>query len=184
MGPLCGRDGEQAAVRGVVADAVAGRGRALLVRGEAGIGKTALLGDAVSYAAREHPAAMVLRCTGLESEVALGFGGLQQLLSPVLPQAEDLPGAQRDALHAALGLADGTARDLMVCTAVLALLERAAERSPLLLAVDDLQWLDPATLTTVLFVARRLGGLRASALLAVRDDMGGGGSVRADDLPG
>ncbi|KAK1179179.1 AAA family ATPase [Streptomyces sp. NBS 14/10] len=184
MGPLCGRDGEQAAVRGVVADAVAGRGRALLVRGEAGIGKTALLGEAVSYAAREHPAAVVLHCTGLESEVALGFGGLQQLLSPVLPQAEELPGAQRAALHAALGLAGGTARDLMVCTAALALLERAAERSPLLLAVDDLQWLDPATLTTVLFVARRLGGLRASALLAVRDDMGGGGSVRADDLPG
>ncbi|MDX3224287.1 AAA family ATPase [Streptomyces sp. ME19-01-6] len=183
MGPLHGRDGERAAVRALVADAVAGRGRALLVRGEAGIGKSALLSDALSYAAREHPGVVVLRCAGLESEVALGFGGLQQLLSPVLSLAEDLPDAQRAALHAALGMTGGTATDLMVCTAALALLRRAAERAPLLLAVDDLQWLDRATLTAVLFAARRLGGLRTSVLLAVRDDAEDM-PVRAGDLPG
>ncbi|MFE6775735.1 AAA family ATPase [Streptomyces sp. NPDC057702] len=194
--PLRGREAERASVRRLLADARAGRGRALVVRGEAGIGKTALLADALRQArawpptaARGHRAQQApppagaglatLRCTGVESEVTLGFGGLHQLLTPALDHATALPAAQRAALHGALGLAEHRTTDLLVCAATLALLERAAHERPLLLVVDDLQWLDPATQTAVLFAARRLTTLRApvAALIAVRDD---GATPRAE----
>ncbi|MBC3984458.1 ATP-binding protein, partial [Streptomyces sp. AC536] len=171
---LHGRDAERAAVRRVLDEALAGRGRALLVRGEAGIGKSALLADAHRRAEAPGSGLTVLRCAGVESEVTLGFGGLQQLLAPVLDRAAGLPAAQTAALHGALGLAAHRATDLLVCTATLALIERAARERPLLLLVDDFQWLDPATQTAVLFAARRLTTLRAgvAALIAVRDEDG------------
>ncbi|MFI2028937.1 helix-turn-helix transcriptional regulator [Streptomyces buecherae] len=181
--PLHGRDSERAAVRRVLDEALAGRGRALLVRGEAGIGKSALLADARRHAEAPGSGLTVLRCVGVESEVTLGFGGLQQLLAPVLDRAAGLPAAQTAALHGALGLAAHRTTDLLVCTATLALIERAARERPLLLLVDDFQWLDPATQTAVLFTARRLTTLRTgvAALIAVRDE---DGSVRdAEGFP-
>ncbi|MFT2014824.1 AAA family ATPase [Streptomyces sp. 796.1] len=174
---LYGRERERAVVRRLVADACAGRGGALLVRGEAGIGKTALLRYALGHARRGSAGPATVCCTGIESEVTLAFSGLQQLLTPLLHHADALPEPQRAALHGALGLAAHPATDLMVCGATLALLELAARDRPLLLAVDDLQWLDPATQTVVLYAARRLPGLGApvAALIAVRDDGGGYG---------
>ncbi|MFF5715616.1 AAA family ATPase [Streptomyces buecherae] len=170
--PLHGRDTERATVRRMLDEAHAGRGHALLVRGEAGIGKSALLADARRRAEAPRSGLTVLCCAGVESEVTLGFGGLQQLLAPVLDHAAGLPAAQTAALHGALGLTAHRTTDLLVCTATLALIERAARERPLLLLVDDFQWLDPATQTAVLFTARRLTTLRAgvAALIAVRDE--------------
>jgi DNA-binding CsgD family transcriptional regulator len=167
---LVGRDGELDQLARFL-DEVAARGRALLLTGDAGFGKTALL-EATAATASDR-GLVVLRATGSEFEAELSFAALNQLLFPVLPHIEELGQAHRDALSVALGLSQGTAADqLVVSTAVLLLLCRVAADSPVLLVVDDLPWLDRASAAIISFVVRRLGGTRIGFLGAVRDDDG------------
>ncbi|MDN0201036.1 AAA family ATPase [Streptomyces sp. S.PNR 29] len=177
---MYGRESERAFLRGLLADAAAGHGRTLFLRGEPGIGKTALLDDAVAHAVREHPGTTVLRCTGVESDMASPFGGLLGLLAPVLDRTGLLPPPQRAALEGALGLGGAEAGELAVRTAVLSLLRALATGGLVLLAVDDVQWLDAPTRSAVLFAARRPGA-RVAALLAARAEPGLDRAVH--DLP-
>ena len=124
-----------------------------MVRGEAGVGKTALL----EYAIESASDLRVGRAVGVESEMELAFAGLHQLCAPMLDRLERLPGPQRDALGIAFGLSAGAAPDrFLVGLAVLSLLSEAAEERPLLCVVDDAQWLDRASAQALGFVARRL----------------------------
>jgi DNA-binding CsgD family transcriptional regulator/tetratricopeptide (TPR) repeat protein len=149
---LLGRRRERAALEGLVEDVRAGRGWALVVRGEAGSGKTALVDHVVNASD-----ARVLRAIGSESEMELAFACLHQLCSPVLDRLERLPAPQRDALEVAFGVRGGGAPDrFLVGLAVLTLLAEVAEERPLLCVVDDAQWLDRASTAALAFVARRL----------------------------
>jgi len=150
---LIGRDAESV-VLGQLLDAVRdGGSRALVVRGEAGIGKTALLDQAVASASD----LQVLQALGVESEMELPFAGVHQLCRPVLDRLERLPDPQREALEVAFGLREGAAPDrFLVALAVLTLLSDVAEAQPLLCVVDDAQWLDEASTLALAFVARRL----------------------------
>jgi hypothetical protein len=163
---LYGRQKELQTLSRLVAEASAGRGGALIVEGDAGVGKTALLRRAVAAAGS---GTRVLTCSGVQAEVALAFGGLQRLLTPLLDQLPELPDDQAAALRTALGLSTAPAADLLVRTAVLSLLDRAAARTPLLLVADDLHWLDPATAGVLLFAARRIEGRSIAFLAAVRE---------------
>ncbi|GAA4547096.1 AAA family ATPase [Streptomyces collinus] len=163
---LYGRQKELHSLSRLVAEARAGRGGALIVEGDAGVGKTALLRRAVAAAGS---GTRVLTCSGVQAEVALAFGGLQRLLTPLLDRLPELPDDQVTALRSALGLSTAPATDLMVRTAVLSLLDRAAVRTPLLLVADDLHWLDPATAGVLLYAARRLEGRPIAFLAAVRE---------------
>jgi DNA-binding CsgD family transcriptional regulator/tetratricopeptide (TPR) repeat protein len=149
------------------------RGAALVLRGDPGIGKTALL--AVASAAASSKGVSVLRTAGAQSEIGLAFAGLHQLLRPVLTRLDRLPGPQRDALSAAFGTIDVPAPDpFLIALAALNLLADAAERAPLLLVVDEAHWLDPPTAGAVAFIARRVEAEPIAVLFAVRD---GAGSV-------
>jgi len=154
MSGLFGRERELAELDDLV-DRAGERGGALLVVGEAGIGKSSLLDHAVARSqALGH---RVLRATGVPSEAHLPFAGLHNLLRPVLAQAHRLPGAQRGALLSALGVADASAPDtFLTALAALNLLADAASHRPILLAVDDAQWLDGPSHQAVAFVARRV----------------------------
>jgi DNA-binding CsgD family transcriptional regulator len=144
------------------------RGGALVVRGDPGIGKTALL--AVASAAAGSKGVSVLRTAGAQSEIGLAFAGLHQLLRPVLTRLDRLPGPQRDALSAAFGATDVPAPDpFLIALAALNLLADAAEHLPLLLVVDEAQWLDPPTANALAFVARRLDAEPIAMLFALRD---------------
>ncbi|TDD13590.1 ATP-binding protein [Nonomuraea diastatica] len=168
---LHGREEELQALSGLVSDTRRGRGRALVVQGEAGIGKTALL----RWAAAEAGSAMrVLGCSGVQAELPLAFGGLHQLLSPLLDLLPELPEQQAAALRSALGLSPAPTADLPVRIAALSLLRRAADETPLLVVVDDLQWLDRASAGVVLFAARRLDRLPIGLLAALREPEGAG----------
>ena len=124
----------------------------LVLRGEAGIGKTALLEHAAQSAADMH----VARVTGVESEMELGFAGLHQLLVPFLDGVGSLPVPQREALGAVFGLAAGPAPDrFLVGLAALTLITEAAVERPVLCVMDDAQWLDRASAGVLGFVARR-----------------------------
>jgi hypothetical protein len=158
---VIGRDEELRVLGAVLADLRGGSGRALVLRGEAGIGKSALLAEAV----RDSPG-RVLRAGGVESEVEIAFSGLHQLLLPVLDEVDDLPEPQSDALRRALGSAPGETTDRLVCAAVLELLNRQA---PVLVVVDDAHDIDRASLTALLFAARRLSDRPVGMLFAVRD---------------
>jgi DNA-binding CsgD family transcriptional regulator len=162
-----GRAGERALLDRLLADARAGRSAALVLRGEAGIGKTALL----RYAARQAAGFRVVRVAGVEAEMELPFAGVHQLCAPMLEAGLDaLPEPQRAALTVALGLAPGPPPDpFLVGLAVLGLLSAVAEARPLLCLVDDAQWLDQASARTLAFVARRLLAESAVMLLATRD---------------
>jgi predicted ATPase len=128
-------------------------GRAMVLRGEPGVGKTALLDDAIGSASGFR----VLRAAGVESEMELAFAALQQLCAPVLDRLERLPGPQQAALRVAFGLSGGEAPDrFLVGLAALSLLSEVAEERPLLCAIDDGQWLDEASALALAFVARRL----------------------------
>ncbi len=148
-------------------DAVrAGESRTLVVRGEPGVGKTALL----DYLAQQASGCRVVRVAGVESEMELAFAGVHQLLTPMLDRLERLPGPQGEALWTAFGLRSGSAPDrFLVGLAVLSLLSDAAEEHPLVCLVDDAQWLDRASAQVLGFVARRQrrpgarGTLRAGA---------------------
>ncbi|MEV7213120.1 AAA family ATPase [Kitasatospora cineracea] len=166
---LYGRGTERAAVDRLLAAAGEGRAGALVLRGEPGIGKSALLDAAAGAAAGWR----VLRAAGVESEARLPHAVLSQLLAPVLGELDGLPGPQRAALERTLGLADGPAGDrLLVGLAVLTLLGDLAERQPVLVLVDDLQWADPESAAVLRLAARRLGAERVALLLATREDDG------------
>ncbi|MFI6154050.1 ATP-binding protein [Kitasatospora sp. NPDC051170] len=165
---LYGREGEQAAVESLLAAARDGRSGVLLLRGEPGIGKTALLDDAV---ARAGSAFRVIRATGVECEAELPFAGLSMLLAPGLDRLPTLPGQQRRSLERAFGLAEeesAPADRLLVGLATLGLLAELAADRPLLCVVDDLQWLDGASLDALLLAARRFQAEGVALLLAAR----------------
>jgi DNA-binding CsgD family transcriptional regulator len=144
----------------------AGESQVLVVRGEAGVGKTALL----DYAVERASGFRVARATGVQSEVELAFAGLQQLCAPMLDRLEHLPDPQRGALGTAFGLTGGEPPDrFLVGLAVLSLLSDAAEGQPLACVVDDAQWLDQASLQALAFVARRLLAEPVALIFAVRD---------------
>lgn len=165
---LIGRERELAQLTGLIDDAVNGGAHALLVRGEAGIGKTALL-EAVGEVARER-GVRVLYVAGVETEAELAFSSLQDLLSPVIDRRSLLPAPQAASLAAALALAPGVPGDrLTVCVATLGLLEHISVDGPLLVLVDDLPWLDAASQECILFAARRAQG-RLAMVFAARDD--------------
>jgi len=157
---------ERAALSGLLDAAQAGRSGVLVVRGEPGVGKTALLEYAAESAAGLH----VVRVAGVESEMELAFAALQQLCAPMLDKLAGLPDPQRDALGVAFGLKTGPAPDrFLVGLAVLSLLSEAAEQQPLLCVIDDAQWLDRASAQTLAFVARRLLAEPVALVFATRE---------------
>ncbi|MCT9082904.1 helix-turn-helix transcriptional regulator [Streptomyces fulvoviolaceus] len=163
---LVGRDRELELLRSYV-DQVLGRGGVLLLSGEPGVGKSVLL-DAAATAATA-AGALVLRSAGVEFLADLSFSGLNHVLEPLLHERDGLDPAHREALTVALGAGDGAPVDrLVVYGAVLALLRRAANTRPVLLVVDDLQWVDRASAAALAFVARRLTASRVGLLAASR----------------
>ncbi|MEV0486204.1 AAA family ATPase [Streptomyces sp. NPDC050508] len=168
--PLVGRDHDLGLVRGFVDGAMVSGG-ALLLSGDAGLGKTVLLDAA---AERAHGAGMrVVRAAGVEFESTITFAGLHQVLQPLLPGLDRLTDPYRTALSVALGLDKGAPSDqLLVSNAALTLLVRAAAERPLLVIVDDLPWLDRASAVVLGFVARRLAGSRVGFLGAYRSGEG------------
>ncbi|SNS94845.1 AAA ATPase domain-containing protein [Streptosporangium subroseum] len=163
---LYGRSAEQGVIDRLLSDSRSGRSGTLLIRGEPGIGKTALL----DYAATAAEGLRMIRGTGVESEAELPFAGLHLLLRPVLDQVGALPEHQERALRAAFGLASVEAGDrLLVGLAVLSLLSELAEDGPLLVLVDDAQWLDRASTDALLFAARRLDAEGVVLIFAARE---------------
>src|SRR5918996_6479579 len=143
-----------------------GHSAVLVVRGEAGIGKTALL----RHAARQASGFRGAQGTGVEAEMELPFAGIHQLGAPLLDHLDALPQAQQDALNVALGLASGDVPDrFLVGLAVLGLLSAAAEKRPLLCLVEDAQWLDAASGLILGFVARRLLAESVALVVTVRE---------------
>jgi DNA-binding CsgD family transcriptional regulator len=169
---LRGRRSECDVLDGVLAAVCEGESRTLMVRGEAGVGKTALLEYVVGAASDLR----VIRAAGVESEMELAFAALQQLCAPVLDGLERLPPPQHEALKIVFGLCDGAAPDrFLVGLAVLSLLSEVAEKRPLVCVVDDVQWLDQASAATLGFVARRL---RAEPILLLFGSREQGGELR------
>ncbi|MFI7455400.1 AAA family ATPase [Nonomuraea sp. NPDC049714] len=163
---LRGRQAECEALDRLAATVRGGRSSVLVLRGEAGIGKTALL----EYARDSASGCRVVRAGGAESEMELAFGGLHQVCAPFLDRVKSLPPPQRDALETAFGLSAGTPPDrFLVGLAVLGLLAAAAGNEPLLCLVDDVQWFDQVSAQTLAFVARRLLAEPIGLVLAVRE---------------
>jgi DNA-binding CsgD family transcriptional regulator len=157
---------------GVMRDLVAGvresSSGVLVLRGQAGIGKTALLRETAEQAA--NAGMRVARAVGIQAEMEMDFAGLNQLLLPFAAGLRQLPGPQRAALESVFGLAAGQAPDrFLVGLATLTLLTDAAESQPLLCVVDDAQWLDPMSLEVLAFVARRLLADRVGMIFGLRD---------------
>ncbi|WP_405365705.1 ATP-binding protein [Kitasatospora sp. NBC_00039] len=180
MGMLYGREQEQAVVDALLDGARDGRSGVLVLRGEPGIGKTALLEYAAASAG---DAFRVVRVTGVEYEAELPFAGLSLLLAPGLDRLAALPGPQRRSLEGAFGLSDDAAPAgapgdrLLTGLATLGLLAELASEQPLLCIVDDVQWLDRASLDALLLAARRLQAEGVALLLAVRDAGASGGAA-------
>jgi DNA-binding CsgD family transcriptional regulator len=163
---LWGRRKQCDALDGLLADARAGRSRALVVRGEPGIGKTALL----KYAADTALDFQVARAVGVESEMELPFAALNQMCGRMLSRLDRLPGPQRDALGVAFGLRSGSAPDrFLVGLAVLGLLSDVAVDQPLLCLIDDAQWLDRASAQALAIVVRRLDADSVAVIFGTRD---------------
>src|SRR5215475_14922919 len=163
---LLDRDREREVLDRLVGETRAGQSRVLVLRGEAGIGKSALLG----YLSRVAEGCRIARAAGVESEMELAFAGLHALCAPLLDRLGHLPGPQRDALSTAFGLSAGPAPDrFLVGLAVLCLLADAAEERPLVCIVDDAQWLDRVSAQTLAFVARRLLAERVGLVFALRE---------------
>jgi DNA-binding CsgD family transcriptional regulator len=164
---LRGRAVECARVEELLESARKGQSGVLVIRGEAGIGKTALLDFA---AARAH-GTRVLRAAGVESEMELAYAALHQLCLPMLKGVERLPAPQRDALGTAFGLSAGPTPDrFLVGLAVLTLSSEAAEAEPLVLLVDDAHWLDRSSAQALSFVARRLQAESVAILFGAREE--------------
>jgi DNA-binding CsgD family transcriptional regulator len=163
---LRGRRDECAVLDRLLDGARAGRSGALVLEGEAGVGKTALLDHAIASASDLR----VLRAVGVESEMELAFAALHQLCAPVLDRLERLPAPQRDALLTTFGLRAGPVPDrFLVGLAVLSLLSDVGDERPLMCVVDDAQWLDRASAQCVAFVARRLLAESVVMLFAARE---------------
>jgi DNA-binding CsgD family transcriptional regulator len=163
---LRGRRTELAALDRLLAEVRAGQSRMLVLRGEAGVGKTALLDYLQEQASGFH----VARAVGVESEMELAFAGLHQLCTSMLGNLSGLPGPQRDALSTVFGLSTGEAPDrLLAGLAALGLLSAVAEERPLVCLVDDAQWLDQASAQALAFVARRLLAEPVALVFAVRE---------------
>jgi DNA-binding CsgD family transcriptional regulator len=171
LGPgLRGRRDECEMLDQLVREIRAGESRVLVVRGEAGIGKTALL----EFLARSATGCAVVRAAGVESEMELPFAGLQQLFMRFHDRLDRLPAPQREALGSAFGLIAGKAPDRsLVGLAALGLLAEASEERPLVCLVDDAQWLDQASAQTLAFVARRLLAERVALVFALREPSSG-----------
>ena len=162
---LIGRRAECGVLDRLIEDVCAGESRALVVSGEAGVGKTALL----DYLARRASEYRVERAAGVQSEMELPFAALHQLCAPMLEKLQGLPAPQRDALEIAFGMSSGSAPDrFLVGLAVLSLMSEVAEERPLLCVVDDEQWLDRASAQVLGFVARRLGAESVGLVFAAR----------------
>jgi DNA-binding CsgD family transcriptional regulator len=163
---LRGRGREREQLGRLLTGIRSGRSGVLVLRGEAGIGKTALLEQLVEQAA----GCKVARATGVQADMELPFAGLQQLFGPMLGSLERLPGPQREAVEVAFGLRSGPAPDRFeVGLAMLGLLAEVAEQEPLVCVIDDAQWLDQASARTLAFVARRLMAESIALVFAVRD---------------
>jgi DNA-binding NarL/FixJ family response regulator len=165
--PLLGRETEAGQIDDLI-DALPRRGGALLISGEAGIGKSALLRRAQDRATGN--GLRTLSAIGVESESALAFAGLHQLLVPAMDLVEALPSPQRKALRAAFGeAADATPDRFLVAVAAFSLICEAALSTPVLLVVDDVQWLDASTVDVLTFVAHRLESEQVAMVAALRD---------------
>jgi DNA-binding CsgD family transcriptional regulator len=173
---LFGREAERARIAALLDDARLGQSGVLVLRGEAGVGKSALL-----EAARDLADGMtVLGGCGIESEARLPYSGLHQIVRPILPALDRLPEPQARALRGALGLGTGTGDQwFLVSLAALSLLSEAAEEGPLLCLVDDAHWLDDASAESLVFAARRLEAEGIAMLFAARE-----GEVRSFEAPG
>ena len=172
---LLGRRRECAALDRLLADVIAGESRVLVLRGDAGVGKSALL----RYLCEQVAGWRVASAVGVESEMKLTYSGLHQLCAPLLDHLEELPVPQRDALATVFGLSSGPAPDrFLVALATLSLVAEAAEQHPLACIVDDAQWLDRASAQILAFVARRLLAERVALVCAARTGSGD------DVLPG
>jgi DNA-binding CsgD family transcriptional regulator len=163
---MLGRRAECETLDRLLADVHAGQSRVLVLRGEAGVGKTALL----KYVAEDASGCRVARAAGVQSEMELPFAGLHQLCAPMFDSLNRIPKPQGDALRVAFGLQDGAPPNhFLVALAALSLLADAAEARPLVCVVDDAQWLDSASAQALAFVARRLLAERIAMLFAVRE---------------
>ena len=173
---LVGRGRECAAIDSLLEASSRGESGSLVLRGEAGAGKTALLG----YAAGRAAEMSVLRVAGVEVESDLAFAGLHGLVRPIVDELPRLPRPQRAALSAALGLGPAGGSDrFLVSAGVLSLLAAAAEDGPILCLVDDAQWLDVPSADSLVFTARRLGAEGVAMLFAARE-----GEIRSFEAPG
>src|ERR1700729_559316 len=163
--PLRGRASELTALARLVEAVLAGQSRVLVIRGEPGAGKTALL----DYLAGQALGCRVVRALGVQSEMELAFAGLHQLCVPMLTRLDGLPEPQREALRTAFGLSAGPAPDrFLVGLAVLRLLSEVASQRSLVCVVDDEQWLDRASVQALGFVARRLAAEPVGLVFAAR----------------
>jgi DNA-binding CsgD family transcriptional regulator len=184
LAALFGRRGERATLGGLVAGARAGQSQVLVVRGDAGIGKTALL----DYVETSATGCQIVRIAGVEAEMELAYAGLHQICGPFLDRLDRLPDPQRNALSIAFGLTAGDAPDrFLVGLAVLDLLAEGAEERPLICLIDDAQWLDRVSAQAVAFVARRLVAERIAVVAAIREpsderDFGGLPELRVHGL--
>ena len=170
---LRGRRSELGVLDRLIEAVRAGESRVLVLVGEPGTGKSALL----DYLAGRASGCRVARVAGVQSEMELAFAGLQQLCAPMLGRIEGLPVPQRDALRTAFGLSAGPAPDrFLVGMAVLGLLSDVAEQQPLVCLADDQQWLDHASAQVLAFVARRLAAESVGLVFAAR--------VQSDELAG
>jgi DNA-binding CsgD family transcriptional regulator len=166
---LTGRRAERAALVRLAEAVREGESQALVVTGEAGIGKTALL----DYLAGHAEGCRVVRAAGVQSEMELAFSGLHQLCAPMLDRLGTLPEPQQEALGITFGLTSGPAPDrFLVGLAALSLLSAVAERQPLICLIDDQQWLDQASAQILAFVARRLGAESVGMVFAARTPTG------------
>ena len=163
---LCGRRREREVLARLLDRARAGQSSVLILWGESGVGKTALL----EYVLERASGCRIARAGGVESEMELPFAGLQQLCAPMLDRLGHLPGPQRDALRLVFGQSGGSPPDrFLVGLAVLSLLSDVAEDRPLVCLVDDVQWLDQASVQALAFVARRLMAEPVVLVFAVRE---------------
>jgi DNA-binding CsgD family transcriptional regulator len=183
-GELIGRRRERRVLDGVTEAVREGKSRALVVRGEPGVGKTALL----EYLVERAKGCRIARAAGVQSEMELAYAGLHQLLTPALDHLERLPGPQGDALRTAFGIAAGVPPDrFFVALAVLTLLSEVAEERPLLCVVDDEQWLDRTSAQILAFVGRRLEAESVALVFAARGtsaELAGLPELVVDGLPG
>jgi DNA-binding CsgD family transcriptional regulator len=162
---LTGRDAERRVLDRLVGAVRAGESRALVVHGEPGVGKTALL----DYLGGSAPGCRIERAAGVQSEMELAFAGLHQLCAPMLDRLEAVPVPQREALRTTFGMSAGPVADrFLVGLAVLSLMSAVAERQPLMCLVDDGQWLDSASRMVLAFVARRLEAESVGLVLGTR----------------